>query len=75
MLGWAPWLDGPVRLTEFWERMDGALGPRYSRYWADSHVLAELHGRTVATALADGEDAAVVWRAVWRNLQLPARER
>ncbi len=64
-----------MRLTEFWERMDDALGARYSHYWADSHVLPELQGRTVTVALGDGEDAAVVWRAVWRNLQLPPRDR
>lgn len=55
--------------------MDAALGPTYSRYWAGAHVLAELQGRTVMTALDDGDDAAVVWRAVWRNLQLPATDR
>ncbi len=64
-----------MRLTEFWERMDEALGASYSRYWADSHVLPELAGRTVAGALAEGEDAAVVWRAVWVNLELPPRDR
>lgn len=64
-----------MRLSEFWERMDTALGARYSGYWADSHVLPELDGRTVSVALADGEDADIVWRAVWRNLKLPSQDR
>ncbi len=44
-----------MRHTEFWARMDAALGPAYSRAWADQQVLAELGGRTVAEALAAGE--------------------
>lgn len=64
-----------MRLTEFWERMGLALGTGYSEYWADTHVLAGLGGRTVRQALADGDDAAQVWRAVHAELQLPARDR
>lgn len=64
-----------MRLTEFWTRMDDALGAGYSRYWADSHVLAELQGRTVAQALADGVSAYDVWRAVRENLSLPPSTR
>jgi hypothetical protein len=64
-----------VRHTEFWARMDDALGPAYSRVWAEQHVLRELGGRTVREALADGEQPKVVWRAVWAALELPARER
>jgi hypothetical protein len=66
--------DG-VRLTDFWERMADALGPQYCRYWADTQVLAELSGRTVSVALADGDDAGAVWRAVREHLRLPASKR
>jgi hypothetical protein len=55
--------------------MENALGPPYARSWADQHVLRELGGRTVLEALAAGEDPKVVWRAVWAELGLPARER
>lgn len=64
-----------VRMTEFWKRMESALGTSYAPYWADTHVLSNLDGRTVNDALAAGEPAKVVWRAVWETLELPARER
>ena len=64
-----------MRQTEFWERMEAALGPAYSRVWAREHVIEGLDGRTVEQAFADGEDAKKVWREVWRTLELPARER
>jgi hypothetical protein len=55
--------------------MDLALGPAYSRTWADTHVLAALGGRTVLEALDAGEPTKSVWRAVWAELGLPARDR
>ena len=64
-----------MRHTEFWARMEEALGAGYARSWAQLQVLAELGGRTVDEALAAGVPPKNVWRAVWRHLQLPARER
>lgn len=64
-----------MRLTDFWERMEAALPPGYARSWAHDHVLGELGGRTVDQALAQGEDTLLVWRAVHRALELPARDR
>jgi len=64
-----------VRLTEFWDRMDHALGPAYAKSWATMHVMAELGGRTAQEALDAGESPKTVWRAVWATLELPARER
>jgi hypothetical protein len=64
-----------MRLTEFRQRLRGAVGDAYADYWADNHVLAELSGRTVTQALADGDDAAMVWRAVFTHLKLPASHR
>lgn len=64
-----------MRHTEFWDRMDGALGPSYARSWADMHVMSELDGRTAGQALADGVPPRTVWRAVWRALDLPLSER
>lgn len=63
-----------MRLTEFWSRMEAALGPAYARSWAHSHVLAGLGGRTVEQALAEGEDAKTVWHQVWLALDLPPRD-
>ena len=55
--------------------MEDALGDAYARTWAREHVIANLGSRTVEQALADGYDAKVVWREVWRTLELSARER
>jgi hypothetical protein len=55
--------------------MEQTLGSAYARSWAEQHVLRELDGRTVLEALAAGEQPKAVWRAVWADLELPARER
>lgn len=64
-----------MRHTEFWARMDSALGSAYARSWAEQQTLAELDGRTVVEALEAGENLKSVWRAVWARLELPARDR
>ena len=53
-----------MRLTEFWARMREQFGDVYAESLAKDYVLSNLGGRTVNQALADGEDAKVVWRAV-----------
>jgi hypothetical protein len=55
--------------------MEAALGAAYSRVWAREQVIEGLGGRTVAQAFDEGEDTKTVWRAVWKALELPARER
>jgi len=64
-----------VHLTEFLQRMADELGPTYAPVWASLTVLAELDGRTVDEALAQGEEAKRVWRAVAQHLELPAARR
>lgn len=64
-----------MRYTDFWERMEQHLGATYARSYAHDQVLSQLSGRTVEQALADGDDAKDVWRAVVDALQLPARFR
>lgn len=64
-----------MRFTDFWERMETHLGSSYAHSYARDHVLSELEGRTVEQALADGEDATRVWRAVVVALELPVRYR
>jgi hypothetical protein len=64
-----------VRLTEFWARMESALGTAYARTWAREHVVSGLEQRTVMEAFAAGWDAKTVWRAVWAELELPPRDR
>jgi hypothetical protein len=64
-----------MRHTEFWARMEQALGRAYARSWAEQQVIASLGGRTVVEALDAGEPPRQVWRAVWERLELPASER
>ncbi|MDZ7578732.1 MAG: DUF3046 domain-containing protein [Candidatus Nanopelagicales bacterium] len=53
-----------MRLTDFWLRMDTVFGESYARSWAADFRLAELGGLSVQEALAQGESAQDVWRAV-----------
>ena len=64
-----------MRHTEFWARMEDALGSAYCRSWAGRHVLADLDGRTAQEALDAGVPPKQVWAAVWQALDLPAHQR
>ncbi|MFF5263416.1 DUF3046 domain-containing protein [Actinomadura viridis] len=64
-----------MRLTEFWERMNQQFGEGYAESVAKDHVMAELGGRTVEQALADGEPAKRVWQAVVATFDVPQRLR
>jgi len=64
-----------VRLTVFWDRMRAQFGESYAESVAKDQVLAELGDRTVNQALAGGEDAKTVWRAVAEAFDVPERLR
>ena len=64
-----------MRLTDFWDRMRRQFGDGYAESYARDVVLRELGGRTIEKALADGEDAKDVWRAVCQTVEVPASER
>jgi hypothetical protein len=64
-----------MRHTEFWARMEHALGPAYARTWAEQQVIGSLGHRTVVEALDAGETPKQVWQAVWERLDLPLAER
>ena len=64
-----------MRLTVFWERMRAQFGDTYAESVAKDYVLSGLGGRTVNKALADGEDAKAVWRAVSEQFNVPDRLR
>jgi hypothetical protein len=64
-----------MRHTEFWTRMEHALGAAYARTWAQQQVISDLGHRTVTEALDDGEPPKRVWRAVWERLDLPPSEK
>ncbi len=64
-----------MRLTDFWERMQGQFGATYAESLAKDQVLAQLGGRTVTEALEAGEPARQVWRAVCEAFDVPAKNR
>ncbi|HEV2241939.1 MAG TPA: DUF3046 domain-containing protein [Streptosporangiaceae bacterium] len=64
-----------MKLTEFWDRMRAQFGEVYAESVAKDQVLGALGGRTVNQALADGEDAKTVWRAVVETFDVPERLR
>jgi Protein of unknown function (DUF3046) len=64
-----------MRLTEFWERMRAQFGEVYAESVAKDYVLSALGNRTVDQALAEGEDAKTVWRAVCEAFKVPERRR
>lgn len=53
-----------MRHSEFWERLEQVFGAGYATSVAQDHVLPQLGGRTIAQALAAGENTRMVWRAV-----------
>jgi Protein of unknown function (DUF3046) len=55
--------------------MRAQFGEQYAESVAKDQVLASLGGRTVNQALADGEDAKAVWRAVCEAFEVPERLR
>ena len=60
-----------MRHTEFWARMEAALGAAYAPVWADQQVLGALQGRSAREALDAGVSPKDVWRAVAEALDLP----
>ena len=64
-----------MRLTEFWERMETRFGKVYADSVARDQVMRRLGNRTVYEALAAGESAKDVWRAVCEHFEIPVKER
>lgn len=52
--------------------MEAQLGDVYARSFAKDMVLSTLGSRTVEQALAQGDDAKDVWRAVCAYLEVPS---
>lgn len=64
-----------MRLTEFWERMEGRFGASYADSVARDQMIGRLGNRTVHEALAAGESAKDVWRAVCEHFEIPLKDR
>ena len=60
-----------MRLTAFWDRMRAQFGEAYAQSVAKDFVFDKLGGRTIDRALAEGEDAKMVWRAVCDTFNVP----
>jgi hypothetical protein len=52
--------------------MEAQLGAVYARSFAKDMVLSTLGSRTVDQALAQGDSAKDVWRAVCAYLEVPS---
>jgi hypothetical protein len=64
-----------LRLTEFWERMEGRFGSAYATSVARDQVIGPLGNRTAHEALQAGEDVRVVWLAVCEHFDVPVADR
>ena len=60
-----------MRLTVFWDRMNSQFGSDYAASVAQDYVLADIGGRTVNQALADGVPVKSVWQAVCDAFDVP----
>jgi hypothetical protein len=60
-----------VRLTVFWDRMNSQFGDEYAASVAQDYVLADIGGRTVNQALADGIPVKNIWQAVCDAFDVP----
>lgn len=64
-----------MRISEFWRRMDARFGARYAASVAQDLVIAQLGGRTVYGALAEGMAPKAVWAGVCEAVDVPVAER
>jgi hypothetical protein len=64
-----------VRLTVFWEKMRAQFGDAYAASVAKDTALADLGGRTVDQALAEGMEPKAVWQAVCEAFEIPEKSR
>jgi hypothetical protein len=55
--------------------MKQQFGEGYAESVAKDYVMAELDGRTIEQALADGVPAKTVWQAVCGTFDVPQRLR
>ena len=60
-----------VREVELWQRLTEVLPDGYAPSWADQVVLEDVGSRTVREALAAGVPCKRIWRAIWKQLELP----
>ena len=59
-----------MRITEFWQRMEGRFGAVYARSVAADYRVPML-GSTIDEAFAAGVDPKEIWRAVCVEFEVP----
>jgi len=64
----------PMRLSDFWERLEMVVGPAYMRSWGSDIVLPELN-LTVNQAIEAGVETSIIWRAVCDFVEVPSNLR
>ncbi|MGH3629332.1 MAG: DUF3046 domain-containing protein [Sciscionella sp.] len=64
-----------MRMTMFRQLMAEEFGRVRGEMLAQSHVFAELDGRTVDQALGSGADPKLVWRTVCEAFDVPRERR
>ena len=62
---------GPVRMTDFWDRMEQQFGAAYARSLADDYRLPSI-GMTANAALAAAVPTKEIWRAVCAEFDVAA---
>ncbi len=61
-------------MSDFWKRMEARFGAGYAHSLAADYRVNSL-GATVQEALARGDSAQSVWRAVCQEFDVPQRLR
>jgi hypothetical protein len=64
-----------VRVSEFWELVEGEFGSAFGRSLVRDQVLPALADRTAAQALDAGSPPREVWAALCDAMQVPADRR
>ena len=64
-----------MRVSEFWNLMNGEFGQAYAAALSKSLVLAALDDCTVLEAVEQGQDLRRVWHAVCDAMDVPAARR
>lgn len=64
-----------MRLTQFYETVDGEFGPLRARALLRDYVLASLDGKTADQAIEAGVEPREVWRRLAEEFDVPPERR
>ena len=69
------WHAPAVRISEFWDLVNGEFGRAQGEMLVREHVLFRMGNRTARQALADGEPVREVWMALCDAMDVPPQRR